>query len=120
LLAHLRTSVVQANFDTVKLLVAVAEITLPLAPVPAPWMQLLFQRLRQTDFLGATSERRLALVVHASSPDDLSGIAERFRAVLTMILGLEVRSVKMLPYPTGGNTAEQILASCLAPSRTSP
>ncbi|MEY4511424.1 MAG: hypothetical protein RLZZ450_3546 [Pseudomonadota bacterium] len=113
LLAHLRTSVVQASFDTLKLVVAVAEVTPPAASVAAPWMQLLFQRLRQTDFLGAASERRLALVVHASSPDDLAGIAERFRAVLTMILGLEVRQVEMMQYPEAGDTAEAIVASCL-------
>jgi signal transduction histidine kinase/DNA-binding response OmpR family regulator len=115
LLAHLRTSVVQASFDSLKLVVALAEVTPPSAPVAAPWMQLLFQRLRQTDFLAAASERRLVLVVHASSPEDIEGIAERFRAVLTMILGLEVRGVKMLPYPEGGTTAEELLASCTAP-----
>ncbi|MDB4972656.1 MAG: Histidine kinase [Myxococcaceae bacterium] len=115
LLAHLRTSVVQASFDTLKLVIAVAEVTAPLGPVAAPWMQLLFQRLRQTDFLAAAAAERLVLVVHASSPDDLAGIAERFRAVLTMILGLEVRGVRMLSYPEAGDTAELILERCLGP-----
>jgi hypothetical protein len=113
LLAHLRTSVVQASFDTLKLVIAVAEVTPPVAAVAAPWMQLLFQRLRQTDFLAAASERRLVLAVHAASPDDLAGIAERFRAVLTMILGLEVRKVKMMQYPEAGSSAESLFASCL-------
>ncbi|MDB4987572.1 MAG: Histidine kinase [Myxococcaceae bacterium] len=113
LLAHLRTSVVQASFDSLKLVIAVAEVTPPMSPVAAPWMQLLFQRLRQTDFLAAASQERLVLVVHASGPDDVAGIAERFRAVLTMILGLEVRGVKMLAYPEAGETAEQIVNSCL-------
>jgi signal transduction histidine kinase/DNA-binding response OmpR family regulator len=115
LLAHLRTSVVQASFDTLKLVIAVAEVTAPLCPVAAPWMQLLFQRLRQTDFLAAASQERLVLVVHASAPDDLAGISERFRAVLTMILGLEVRAVRMLAYPEAGESAEQIVITCLGP-----
>jgi signal transduction histidine kinase/DNA-binding response OmpR family regulator len=115
LLAHLRTSVVQASFDALKLVVAVAEVAPPEVAVAAPWMQLLFQRLRQADFLAAASERRLVLVVHACSPDDSAGIAERFRALLTMILGLEVRAVKMFEYAEASSSAETIVAACLGP-----
>ena len=115
LLAHLRTSVVQASFDSLKLVIAVAEVTPPLGAIAAPWMQLLFARLRQTDFVGAASQQRLVLVVHASTPDDQAGIVERFRALLTMILGLQVQAVQLLPYPEGGESAEHVMARCLGP-----
>ncbi|HEX5658703.1 MAG TPA: response regulator [Polyangiales bacterium] len=115
LLAHLRTSVVQASFDSLKLVLAVAEVTPPVGGVAAPWMQLLFQRLRQTDFLGAASERRLALVVHAATPDDFAGIADRFSSVLTVILGLEVKGVRILQHPNAGQTAEELFEACITP-----
>ncbi len=115
LLAHLRTSVVQASFDSLKLVLAVAQVAPPLGGVAAPWMQLLFQRLRQTDFLGAASERRMVLVVHAATPDDFAGIADRFSSVLTVILGLEVQGVRILQHPNAGQTAEELFESCLAP-----
>jgi signal transduction histidine kinase/CheY-like chemotaxis protein len=114
LLAHLRTSVVQASFESLGLVVAVAEIKPPVGGLAAPWMQLLFQRLRQSDFLAAASQRRLALVVHAASPDDFAGIAERFQALVTVILGLEVTGVRIQPHRTTGQTAEDLFESCLA------
>ncbi|HEY6878994.1 MAG TPA: response regulator [Polyangiales bacterium] len=115
LLAHLRTSVVQASFDTLTLVLAVAEVVPPLGGVAAPWMQLLFQRLRQTDFLGAASEHRLVLVVHAATPDDFAGIADRFRSVLTVILGLDVKGVRLLQHPEAGSDAESLFEACVAP-----
>jgi hypothetical protein len=115
LLAHLRTSVVHASFDSLKLVLAVAEVTPPLGGVAAPWMQLLFQRLRQTDFLAAASERRLVLVVHAATPEDFAGIADRFCSVLSLILGLEVTGVRILQHPNAGSSAEELFESCLAP-----
>jgi signal transduction histidine kinase/CheY-like chemotaxis protein len=113
LLAHLRTGVLQASFNTVGLVIAVAEIEPPLTPIAAPWIQLLFQRLRQTDFLAAASERRLALVVHAASDDDVPGIAERFRSLVNVILGLDVHSLQVLRFPEAGASAEALLTSCL-------
>ncbi len=111
LLAHLRTQIADAD----SLVLAVAEISVPTAAVAAPWMQLLFQRLRQTDFLAAASERRVVLVVHAATGDDLAGIRERFRAVLTMILGLDVRAVAILPPPHIDKGAEELFDACLRP-----
>ncbi len=114
LLAHLRTQMADTRAEGADLLLAIAEIAVPSAPVAAPWMQLLFQRLRQTDFLAAASERRVALVVHAATQEDLAGLRQRFCAVLTVILGLDVRAVSILS-PAAGQSAEDLFGACLGP-----
>jgi hypothetical protein len=115
LLGHLRTSAARAAFDEPYLVIAVADIAAPHAPVAAPWVQLLFQRLRQTDFLAVAAERRLVLVVHGATPDDLPGIKERLRSLLTMILGLEVTAVRVSEHHLGVESAEELFKACTLP-----
>jgi signal transduction histidine kinase/CheY-like chemotaxis protein len=115
LAGHLRASAARAAFDPLYLVVAIAEVTPPATPISAPWVQLLFQRLRQTDFLAAASERRLVLVVHGASAEDVPGIEQRFRALLTMILGLEVRSLSTIERTVDEQGVDELFVACTQP-----
>ena len=115
LLGHLRTSAARAAFDKLSLAIAVAEIAVPSSAIAAPWVQLLFQRLRQTDFVAVATERRLVLVVHGATPEDTPGISERFHSLLTMILGLDVRAVRMLERSIDAHGVEALFEEITGP-----
>jgi CheY-like chemotaxis protein len=115
LLGHLRTSAARAAFDKLSLAIAIADIAVPSSAIAAPWVQLLFQRLRQTDFLAVATERRLVLVVHGAAPDDAPGIQDRFRSLLTMVLGLDVRAVRMLERTIDAQEVEALFEEITGP-----
>lgn len=114
LLDHLRGSAARAAFDELSLVVAVAEIAPPSSPLATPWVQLLFQRLRPTEYLAVASQRRLVFVVHGATNDDLPSLKERFHSLMTMVLGLEVRAVHVARHRVDEGRAEAVFQMCLA------
>src|SRR5690606_23711015 len=107
-------SAARAGFEELSLVVAVAEVAPPTSPLAAPWVELLFQRLRSTEYLAVASERRLVLVAHGATYDELPGLKERFHALLNMVLGLDVRAVHAAHHHVDESRAEALFQSCLA------
>lgn len=117
--AHLRKSISRSREGSRRMVLVSARVKPPPSPLEGPWMQLLWKRLRQTDFLAAVGEHHLVLVVHDPLPEEERDVGERFQTLIETILGLEVKRVKIVTYPEGYSHAETLIEASCGDDKTS-
>ena len=75
------------------------------------------RHIRRGDFVGHAADGRLVLVIENTSGTPVSGLDERFVAILRR-LGVEPHDVRVLQYPVDGRSAEDLLAAAANREKT--
>jgi len=83
------------------------------------WDTEMSRHIRRGDFVGHAADGNVVLAIENTSGAPVSGLDERFVAILRR-LGVEPHDVRVIHYPKDGGTAEELLAAADANGKKAP